>query len=282
MPATLASPVRTRIRVGSLRATLGVLWQENVDRLFDTINFFGGVCYTENDLFDPCDDNLSKSGADGTGTIEVPVFGVFESANCTTAADPSVVDRLTEDVAAAFDNHLSREVERGLWSGRDDAVPATDDWYLASSGADDINSGTAVGLVTGLTDLIAAMDDTLGGERGVIHAPHFLLPFLQFYGQVEREGNVLRIQHTDHLLVAGTGYNGAGPDGTVTAGEPWIYGTGPVGAAVSPTQLVRSVDWETNTLNVIAEAVAATYFSPCTHIGVPVCIPDPGPDCGTS
>lgn len=283
MPATVATPTPTRVRAGSLRDSLGILWQENVDRLVDTAAFFGGVCFTEHELFDPCDDNLSKDGAEGAGTVTVPVFGVYQSGTCTTAADPSVVERLTGDVSRAFDNHLSREVERALWNGRDDSNPAVDTWFLASAGANDINTGTAVGIVPGLSDMVAALDAALGGERGVIHVPHFLLPFLQFYGQIEREGNVIRLQHTDHIVVAGTGYNGADPDGNVTAGEPWIYGTGPVAVAVSPTVgPFAAIDWEINELVVIAEASAAAYFSPCAHIGLPVCIPDPGPECGAS
>jgi hypothetical protein len=90
--------------------------------------------------------------------------------------------------------------------------------------------------------MVAALDAALGGERGIVHVPHFLVPYLQFYGQIDRQGNVLTLNHTDHLIVAGTGYDGSDPDGTVTAGEPWIYGTGPVGVAVSPTINLSSVD----------------------------------------
>ena len=77
----------------------------------------------------------------------------------------------------------------------------------------------------------------------------------------------------------GTGYNGAGPDGVVTAGEPWIYATGAVGVAVSPSINITAIDRSINELTVFSENSAAAFFSPCAHIGVPVCIPDPGPPC---
>ena len=282
MPRTLPTPTRTRVRAGSLRDTLGIAWEENADRLVDTGTFFGGVCHVPHDLFDTCADDLNKTGTSGEGSVEVPVFGFYESGTCTTAADPSVIERLMTDVAQKAANSQSFNVERGLWNGRADSVPAADTWFLASSGAADPNGGVATGIVPGLADMVTALDAALGGERGIVHVPHFLIPFLQFYGQIDRQGNVLSLNHTDHLLVAGTGYDGSDPDGNVTAGEPWIYGTGPVGVLVSPTINLSSVDWETNTLTVYSENSAAAYFSPCAHIGIPVCIPDPGPECGAS
>ena len=199
MPRTLPTPTRTRVRAGSLRDTLGIAWEENADRLVDTGTFFGGVCHVPHDLFDTCADDLNKTGTSGEGSVEVPVFGFYESGTCTTAADPSVIERLMTDVAQKAANSQSFNVERGLWNGRADSVPAADTWFLASSGAADPNGGVATGIVPGLADMVAALDAALGGERGIVHVPHFLVPFLQFYGQIDRQGNVLSLNHTDHL-----------------------------------------------------------------------------------
>jgi hypothetical protein len=84
--------------------------------------------------------------------------------------------------------------------------------------------------------------------------------------------------------VAGTGYTGSDPDGGAAAtGFSWIYGTGQVKVLLSdpivPTPVVnRSI----NEIEARAERAAAAVFNPCAHVAAEVCIPDPGPDCGSA
>ena len=90
---------------------------------------------------------------------------------------------------------------------------------------------------------------------------------------------------TDHILVAGTGYDGSDPDLNSAAGEVWLYGTSPVEVRLSDIFLIpdnerESLNRITNTIEIRAERLAMASFDyTVCHVGIPVCIPDPGPDC---
>ena len=119
----------------------------------------------------------------------------------------------------------------------------------------------------------------------MIHVPQRLIPFLNYYQLIVRQGNLLQVAGTDHILVAGTGYTGSDPSLNTAAGEVWMYGTSPVEVRLSdivtvPSSEREALNRETNTLEVRAEraAMASFDYSVC-HVGIPVCIPDPGPDC---
>ena len=204
MPRTLELPTRTRVRVGSLRDTLGVSWAENAERLVDTATFFGGTCHVDHDLFDPCADDLVKEGAEGEGSLTNPVFGFYESGTCTTAADPDVIERVAADVVNRAGNNLSYNVERGFWNGQGrlrssprDLVPRLERsrryqlWRGCGSDPRTVRSGRRPRCGSGR------------GERALSTFPISWFPFLQFYGQIDRQGNVLSLNHTDHVLVAG-------------------------------------------------------------------------------
>ena len=119
----------------------------------------------------------------------------------------------------------------------------------------------------------------------MIHTPQRLVPFLQFYGLIIRNGNILQVAGTDHILVAGTGYDGSDPDLNSAAGEVWLYGTSPVEVRLSDIFLIpdnerESLNRITNTIEIRAERLCMASFDyTVCHVGIPVCIPDPGPDC---
>ena len=116
----------------------------------------------------------------------------------------------------------------------------------------------------------------------MIHVDARLLPFLAFYGLVVREGNLLLTSLADHIVVAGTGYTGSAPSAPqtpLTSTTSWIYGTGIVEVVLSDPYGTRYTDPPANLVEARAERAVLVSWDTNTHIGIPVCLPDPGPDC---
>ena len=194
-------------------------------------------------------------------------------------------------VRDALDIQTSYFIEQIFWTNLVDGVDfglTHPNVALADTSAASLvtpNGTAAVGIVTGLHDMIEALNLYLGGARGMIHIPQTLVPFLEFYGQIIRQGNILQIAGTDHILVAGTGYTGSDPALNSAAGEVWMYGTSPVEVRLSdiymnPGSEREALNRTTNTLEIRAERMALASFDyTVMHVGIPVCIPDPGPEC---
>lgn len=144
-----------------------------------------------------------------------------------------------------------------------------------------------LGVVEAVYALVDGLNDSLVGDRGVIHVPQQFVVFLDFYGLITRPGgNRLQLANSDHEVVAGTGYVGLGPaatDGgdplTPAEGSLYIYATSPVGVRVSSIETTASLNRDNNQYEVRAERAGVAYFDRCAHYAVNVCLPDPGPAC---
>jgi hypothetical protein len=252
--------------------------------MFEGVSFKPELCLNGT-LLELCPtEPVTKTITPGDGPVTVPTYGIWQGDVCSTNAGRDVFEETSARVFRALDVNTSYKTEQALWDG---LGTITDSSALASTAADDINGGAVVGVTTGMSDMIAALNAVLGGARGVIHVAQQLVPILDFYGLVFRNGNILQVPGTDHVIVAGTGYSGNGPDGAAPlAGETWIYGTGPVNVLLSSIQVVpefpaEAIDRSTNSVEVRAERAVAAYFNPCAHIAVNVCLTEPGP-CGGS
>lgn len=284
MARPVAAPQFTPNNVGSLLSAANVL--DNQERLGNGVAFKPEDC-TNGGTLQLCPaEPVEKTITAGDGPVTVPTYADWFGQVCSTNANPDVFDETVERARRGLEIRRSNKIEAALWSG---IGTITDSSALASTAADDINSGVAVGIVPALADMVTALNDVLGGARGVIHMTQDLAAAYQnFYGLVVRNGNMLQVANTDHVVVAGTGYPGTDPDGnTPPAGETWIYGTGPVNVLMSSIDIVapfagQSIDRSTNSVEVRAEFAFAAYFNPCAHIAVAVCTPDPGPECGAS
>ncbi len=281
------APLRNVNRVGSLLSSAltpdGARWH-------------GGIEYR------PELDNLTQSwevpeGSGGEnkditavpGNVQYDPYAIWVGASEFPAA--SRYDEEARRVLNGLDVQTSHKVEEVLWSNQVDGIDfgiGHPNIALADTGAVSLvtpNGITAVGVVRGMSDMIESLNLYLGGARGMVHVSQKLLPFLEFYGQVVRQGNILQVAGTDHILVAGTGYDGSDPSLNQAAGEQWMYGTSPVEVRLSDIQILPSSEREalnrtTNTLEVRAERLALASFDyTVCHVGIPVCIPDPGPDC---
>ena len=278
------APLRNVNRAGSLLASAltpdGPRWH-------------GGIEYR------PELDNLTQTW-DTTGSEDKTIAAVPDNVQY----DPYVVwvgssewpaaSRYEEEARRTRDSldiQTSYKIEEVLWTNQVDGV----DWGIAhpnvaladTSAASLItpNGITSVGIVTGMHDMIEALNLYLGGARGMVHVPQKLVSFLDFYNLIVRQGNILQVAGTDHILVAGTGYDGSDPSLNSAAGEVWMYGTSPVEVRVTDIYMNPGTEREalnrtTNTLEIRAERMAMASFDyTVCHVGVPVCIPDPGPDC---
>ena len=283
MPRTVSAPQITATNAGSLLTNATVL--DNQDRLLDGVTFHPELCLNGS-LLELCPtEPVTKTFESGDGTATAPTYGIWVGDRCSSAFDVSVFEETTRRVFAALDRTTSFKTEQALWTG---IGTITDNSALASTAADDITGITPSGLVTGIGQMVLALNLALGGGRGLIHVPQWVVPWLSFYGLLIRNGSILQITGTDHNVVAGTGYPGTDPDGNAPgSAETWIYGTGPVNVLLSSIQVVpgeaaQAVDRSVNTIEVRAERGVSAYFNPCAHLALNVCIPDPGPDCVTS
>lgn len=220
------------------------------------------------------------------GLIEWDPYAIYDGDGCTTL-DSTFDDarQRTTDSLRVQSGHL---VENVLWTGQVNGLDFTanhPNTALASSDADLPNGTTSLGVVPAMSLMIETLADTIGGQRAMIHVPAELLPYLDFYGQVNRVGDLLTTFAADHIIVAGTGYPGTDPDGVSEAGVTWIYGTSLVELFLSsitvPTDAptYAAVGRSLNDIDVVAERMALAHFDRSAHIGIPVCTPDPGPDC---
>lgn len=226
---------------------------------------------------------------DTAGNIEWDPYTIYDGDGCTTL--DSTFDEARTRTTMSLQRQSSHLVEQALWTGDVNGLDFTANHpnvALASSSADTPNGTTPLGVVSAMSLMIQTLADTLGGLRGMIHVPAELLPFLDFYGQVNRVGDALYTYASDHIIVAGTGYPGTDPDGLTEAGVTWIYGTSLVGLYLSPisvpsdTPRYAAYDRSLNDIDVVAERMALAHFDRSAHIGIPVCTPDPGPDCPTT
>ena len=226
---------------------------------------------------------------DVDGDIEWDPYPIYDGDGCTTL--DSSFEEASERSSTSLRRQSSHLVENVLWTGQVNGLDFTanhPNTALASADAATPNGTTPLGVVSAMSLMVETLADTLGGLRGMIHVPAELLPFLDFYGQVQREGNALLTYAADHHLVAGTGYPGTDPDGASEAGVMWIYGTSPVALLYStvyvPSESPRysAYDRSHNDVDVVAERMALAHFDRSAHVGIPVCVPDPGPDCPTT
>lgn len=131
---------------------------------------------------------------------------------------------------------------------------------------------TAQGLRTGLARLVQAIADYNLGQ-GMIHARPFLVEMWMSHDLLYREGRKLYTA-TGNLVVPGSGYTGAAPDGTaVTPTAEWAYATDTLQVKRSPIDVPASdmsqvLDRTTNSVTVRAQRFYSVQGQFCTIAAV--------------
>lgn len=167
-------------------------------------------------------------------------FGVFKpwsiyaSFQCVSLAN---YDEARRSAIATLKAKTPSAVARELWTGEESGSPS-----LQSTAVD--VSGTAAGNVEDVLDELAAVfDDATGGAQPTFHVPSRLIGRLHDNVRIQRSGDRL-MTLTGGIVVPGPGYPNTpgawGPDvssgsASATAGEAWVYVTGPVELEFSDT-----------------------------------------------
>lgn len=272
---------RVANRAGSLITTANVIRGQEM-RINEDVEFTPELCGVGGSA-DPCADG-TKTLTDLSDVTGAEPYWIYQGTSCNRASGPQTFVDTRDRAFRALDVNSSHQIEQVFWTG-DVAGADFGNPKLADTAAFQPNGTVAVGLVKGLWDLVEYFNDTVGGSVGMIHVEQRVVPFLNFYGQVDRQGNILRLANTDHVFVVGTGYPGTAPDGDApAAGESWLYMTTPVEVRMSEIFVVPGAEYEAldrtdNSIDVRAERLAVAYWDQCVHVGTPVCLEDPGPDC---
>lgn len=209
---------------------------------------------------------------------------IGSSASCAYTINEGAYGELAARARRSLEAQTSHLVENILWTNVVDGI----DWGIDHPNTpliDTATVGTPAPPVTALEQMDELLIAALGGRRGMIHAPAPLMHHFAFYGLLEKNGNVWETK-SGNIVVPGTGYPGTDTAGAADPGNLWIYGTSPVELRLSeiqvvPGDLAGAIDRETNQIVVRAERYALAYWDLCAHVGVPVCLTDPGPACGS-
>lgn len=181
--------------------------------------------------------------------------------------------RIQDRAVMALEAATQKAIEYEFWTGATaKALGYTGNRYLASSEAQDITpGGTPVKARYGLALLEQALATCSLGTRGVIHAPHSvasaMLPMPEYEGHL--------VTPIGNYIVAGSGYPGTGPDGTLPSTGTWLYATGAVQTLVGPTEVfapeqVQTLDRDKNTFQARAHRAAAAVWDGCCTFAVHV------------
>lgn len=168
--------------------------------------------------------------------------------------------------------HESKGVEREFWTG---AVTGTVNRHLQdTSNTQQLNSGTAYGLRSGLAALVQAIaDNNLG--LGMIHARPSLITQWSSQNLLVRQNNKLYTV-SGNLVVPGSGYTGSARDGTApVANAEWAYVTDVLQVQRGPIEIFAglqdgAVDRTLNEVTSRAQRMYAVTGNFCAVIGAKI------------
>lgn len=316
MPQPVASPEPAPLRIGLVTGARSpqdpvARWEQGI--IYDPFHDHLGNEYPAVSLTEAGHITDVPSGLD-PGTLEKtpPVGGdlnvwlpywIWMAEQCSTfglsLTEAQEEDFYTPRVRAGLEAQTSYRLEKSFSQGVLEVVEGESYTFaelglpnrpLYSTDATELNGSAAVGPVPALELLVGAMADQMGGVRGMIHIPHVLLPYFDFYQQLNRnpsDGRFITLRSHDHTVIAGSGYDGLGPDGTddTDSGIYWIYGTSPVEVRLGEVEPISrfedAVNTRTNHVEYHAERLALASWDLSCHVAIPVAVADPGPEIGS-
>ncbi len=237
--------------------------------------------------FDPCD---ASTAAEGEGALlEWNGWGIQIGEECSTInALDGTIEAMELRAEARLNAQSSYLGEFTFWTGLvggtqfDALAPAYNN--IALTNHDAMTDLTPVDGEAGVVEAVGLIEeylsDTLRGMRGVIHVAPQLIPYLAFYGVVQREGFGLGVTLGDHIVIAGSGYQGTGDDNVaVPDNRTWMYATSMVRVGMSEIFTVSDYTREQNTAHAVSRRSVLAEWDEVAHAGVYVCLTDPGPTC---
>jgi hypothetical protein len=231
----------------------------------------------------PFPDPPAKEETATRATYGATPFTLYAEVDCST---PGFYEDSTDVVRAIFERTEHQQLESVFFTGTVAGVANAQYPHLAAnalvtdaeSGGSVVNLQLAATAVTGVATCVevalglleSAFADCYGGA-GIVHVPNEVIPLMAEAYLLERDGEDLYTTNRNRV-VAGTGYSGAAPDGTTSAGVRWIYMTPRIFGYRSD---IRTFDPETtldrsvNTVKAIAERTYVLGYD-CCLVAVPV------------
>jgi hypothetical protein len=247
-----------------------------------------------NASFDPCDYTTLNGEAvadnDECG-IQWNAWGIALGEEISTLnGDDGRLEDVEARARARMEAQTSYLGEYTFWSGNvgttDFAtltwpnIALTDDTSAAANFTDLTPTDGEAGPVEAFGLINEYLSDTLRGLRGMIHVSPQTLPYLSNYRLAVRDGFVLGTTLGDHIIVAGSGYQGTGPGNEAQPNNrTWIYATSMVRVGASAIEVRSAYDRANNQAKAIAFRTVLAEWDLVAHAGVRVCLTDPGPTC---
>lgn len=229
---------------------------------------------------DPRVDPGTKVIGDGDPIVYFRPYFAWVGDKCTTLSGET---DLEARVLRLYRASESRIMEAELESGTEAQLRGYPNNYLRNSAAPTFQDLGEAGTLFALMALQEAIADGQTG-RGMIHASVAVATAWLSQSAIRREGSLL-LDAFDNLVIAGTGYLGAAPDGTPgpavdpTGETSWAYATGMIqtkrdtsgpggGVRVVPDDLRGAVRRDTNDEEWRAERLVGAWWDGCVHAAV--------------
>lgn len=257
----------------------------------------GGIAYETFDpsfdpdvgsTFDPCADFTVTEGEGVERQWNAWGIAIGEECSTLNAAD-GTIEAMAKRAEVRLDAQTSYLAEYTFWTGlvggtQFDAIAPTAWPNIALTNHDAMTDLTPVDGEAGVVEAFGLINeylsDTLRGLRGMIHVAPQILPYLSFYGVAQRDAFTLGTTLGDHLIIAGSGYQGTGDDNVaVPDNRTWIYATSIVRVGMSPVVVRPDYTRRLNTAHATAYRSVLAEWDVHAHAGVFVCLTDPGPTC---
>lgn len=186
-----------------------------------------------------------------------------------------VTDRITRAAAAVESFAIANELMTGELAQAD----SSGNTYLTDEDALTVLTETPVSPLAAIGLLEQAVGDELHGQQAFLHVPRVARPYLWTGGTVQigqPNTGVMFYTSIGSVIVSDAGYSNIGPGGaTPSAGEAWMYATGPVvvrrsGLFFDATANPQVISTKDNTLYRKANKVVAAHFDSRALFAVPV------------
>ncbi len=267
-----AQPGRRGLLAASLAVTQAAIvdYPESVDeRWVNGFSYLADSCDAADPMGILCIDSpADKTPVDNPDVVTMAPFLTFGTDRCSTLdAGRPRAERARRNLLATESWQIEREFFDVV--ATKSTTPDGPNPYMTDNATATAVSATVFPAMQALAVLEEALLACLHGQRGMIHATSDLVTLWQAGGGLRLEGQTI-LTIMDTIIVPGTGYSGAGPDGTgPAAGSSWTYGTGLVyllqGQILDPAAQnpEARIDRDQNTTTFIVERPNALLFAPC-------------------
>ncbi|MGI8425598.1 MAG: hypothetical protein ACR2M4_03175 [Actinomycetota bacterium] len=203
-----------------------------------------------------------KALGSNPGDISADGFGIVAADSCSPYSQREYAARARRKLLAC----QSKQIEKEFWNG---TIAPTNPHLIGTASLDFGFGHTPL-------EALALIEKELGicgCGRGMIHMSPKMATLLCTNGNIHQEGDHLETC-LGTIVVAGTGYPGTNPAGTLASGSEYMYGTGMVQVrlgrvTVVPGNMGEALDRATNLVTFYAERPAMVLFDqPCCHLAV--------------